>query len=177
MGNSNKKYPGFSDVGQPSCQSTGWIMTPGVGIDEIKDEYILKLYRGMLELAKEAELEVPEEKAWWLLRWTNFGENGNVKDVDARKKFLKKYIQPPYFLPYEDALLLSKKNPEKVVASLRDTIPGNVILTYWTKTGQRMNFEMYNVNREWFKSQDSLLTIAKKVFERKSLKLLKDLHI
>jgi hypothetical protein len=166
MGNNNSvSYPGYNLDKDKKCFNKGWITEPGLGIDKISDPYLKKIYIKMLDLSSKFKLLLPEEKAWWFLRWAYFEVNGHQKDARARTEFLKIYFENSQkFLSYDEAVKKCNQNKNELLVILDDTIPGNLILMVTDKKDGKFRVYMYNINQIWMKSKPSLNEIARDLF-------------
>jgi len=142
-------------------------MTEGVGYDKISDLYLLKLYKECLAIATEFKWSLPEEKAWWILRWSYFGDEttNDEDDAKARISFVKKFGNRPDFqgfISYNDAEEIVSKRKKKVAAFFDDTIPGNICLLMFSSS-KKNYVQLLNINKH-FNQDRTLLEMARDVF-------------
>jgi hypothetical protein len=152
---------GSSNSIEADEQAPGWITEDGPALSDVDDLAIQEKYIRMVRLARRLGLREAERKAWWLLRWSSSA----VEDKDtteARIRFLEDFYGTGAilgFLPYAASAELARENPGKVVMTLDDTVPGNVVMVLFAD--DRRNYvRMHNVNphsekiRSWARIHD-----------------------
>ena len=93
------------------------------------------------------QFELPEEKAWWYLRWIYYGDESMRKHVEYREHFINNNLKNPKFhnfITYDQAKEIASSHRNKVVVFLSDTNPGNITIIKIKRNGQHF-IKLHNI--------------------------------
>ena len=158
------QYEGFDDDKNMNCFDINWIIQPGVGSDQIENPQVKQGYLDMINMLKPFHISNVEEEAWWFLRWSSFGWEETVDDIEARLMFIRKYYKNKYFngfMVYNDAVDIASQNSGTVITVMDNTVPGNIIMILYGENGENLT-SMKNINKDWDPKKESLNKMIQK---------------